>query len=525
MTDYPALVGKIIADKYRVDRLLGQGGMGLVYLAQHVDLARPVAVKLIRRELMETESVAERFLLEARAAAKIQSEHVGRVLDVGRLDSGEPYIVMEYLQGQDLAAHLEQFGRFDPEAAVDLILEACEALAEAHHHQIVHRDLKPENLFLVNQPDGTFLVKVLDFGISKQLGETSQRALTSPATALGSPQYMSPEQMEGTHVDVRSDVWALGAILYEMVTGRRTFDGETLAQVCVQVLSGNVTPVRASNPDVPLELAVAIEQCLRQHKEDRFANIAAFARAVEPFGTERARLSAQRAAAVLGIRSERISTPGQSRSLVKTEKAPLVTPAQQRRLAQGSTEVSAVSRTQVATDGAVPASTHTVSVNRSGARLPIFLGLLGVIVAGVGVWAFTRSQIGDARMHTTTPAEAQSVLGAVMATAEPPRAAAPTAVVPSAAVHPTPGSEAVAQATAVSSAAASAATPSAVGSATSSVSVLGETIAGVTDNTGKRPAVVRVSPKPGHAQPAGKAAPASSPAKPVGGQDGFGGRE
>lgn len=521
MTDYTALVGKIIADKYRVDRLLGQGGMGLVYLAQHVDLARPVAVKLIRHELMETESVAERFLLEARAAAKIQSEHVGRVLDVGRLDSGEPYIVMEYLQGQDLAAHLEQFGRFEPEAAVDLILEACEALAEAHHHQIVHRDLKPENLFLVDQPDGTFMVKVLDFGISKQLGETSQRALTNPATALGSPQYMSPEQMEGTHVDVRSDVWALGAILYEMVTGRRTFDGDTLAQVCVQVLSGNVTPVRASNPDVPLELAVAIEQCLRQHKEDRFANIAAFARAVEPFGTERARLSAQRAAAVLGLRGDRISTPGQPRSLVKTEKAPLVTPAHQHRIGPGSTEVSAISRTQVATDGAVPASTHTVSVNRSGARLPIFLGLLGVIVVGAGVWAFTRSQIGDARMHTTTPAEAQSVLGAVMAASEQPsRAVAPTAVAPQAA-----SSAEVAAATTAIPAATSAATSAksnAAGETTVGETAVGQTISAPIE---KRPVVVKTSPKPGHAQPAAKPSPASGVSRPAGGQDGFGGRE
>jgi serine/threonine-protein kinase len=429
MTDYPALVGKIIADKYRVDRLLGQGGMGIVYLGQHVDLGRAVAVKLIRRELMETESVAERFMLEARSAAKIQSEHVGRVLDVGRLETGEPYIVMEYLQGQDLAAHLEQFGRFDYPAAVDLILEACEALAEAHHHQIVHRDLKPENLFLVDQPDGSFLVKVLDFGISKQLGaESSQRVLTSPMTALGSPQYMSPEQMEGTHVDVRSDIWALGAILYEMVTGNRTFDGDTLAQVCVQVLSGNVRPVHSQNPDVPLELAAAIEQCLRQQKEDRFANVAAFARAIEPFGTERARLSAQRASAVLGIVSlsgDRVSTPGAQRLLTPLDKTQ---PAPHLRATPGSRQVSAVSRTEVSTDGAV-ASTQHVTVNRSGARLPIFLGLIGVIVAGFGVWAFTRSQVGDARMHTTTPENAHSALGALAEPEQIVKAPAVTAIV------------------------------------------------------------------------------------------------
>lgn len=430
MTDYPALVGKIIADKYRIDRLLGQGGMGLVYSAQHVDLARPVAVKLIRRELMETESVAERFLLEARAAAKIQSEHVGRVLDVGRLDTGEPYIVMEYLEGQDLAVHLEQYGRFDYVAAVDLVLEACEALAEAHHHQIVHRDLKPENLFLVDQPDGGYLVKVLDFGISKQLGETSQRALTSPATALGSPQYMSPEQMEGAHVDVRSDIWALGTILYEMVTGRRTFDGETLAQVCVQVLSGNVTPVRSLVPDVPFELATAIEQCLRQRPEERFANVGAFARAIEPFGSERARFSTQRIVGVLGLGGERPTNPGQRHG---HDAYPGSTTPRPHRITPGSQPVSAMSRTEVATDGTVGPSSHTVTVNRSGARLPIFLGLFGVIALGAAVWAFTRSQIGDARMHTTTPAEAQSALGAIGTPEVPEPAVTPVAAPTSAA--------------------------------------------------------------------------------------------
>lgn len=409
MTDYPALVGKVIADKYRVERMLGQGGMGLVYLAQHVDLARPVAVKLIRRELMETETVAERFLLEARAAAKIQSEHVGRVLDVGRLETGEPYIVMEYLHGQDLAAHLEQFGRFESYVAVDLILEACEALAEAHHNQIVHRDLKPENLFLVNQPDGNFLVKVLDFGISKQLGESSQRVLTSPATALGSPQYMSPEQMEGAVVDVRSDIWALGAILFEMVTGRRAFNGETLAQVCVQVLSGNVSPVRSLAPDVPAVLASAIEQCMKQRQEDRFPNVAAFARAIEPFGTERARMSTQRIAAVLGVGVDRTAP----RPNLQIDKTQVGTPPHLR-ITPGAQPASPVSRTEVSTQGAVSASSLKVQVNRSGARLPIFMGMLAVIVVGAGVWAFTRSQIGDARMHTTTPAEAQSALAAMV---------------------------------------------------------------------------------------------------------------
>lgn len=536
MTDYPALVGKIIADKYRVDRLLGQGGMGIVYLGQHVDLARPVAVKLIRRELMETESVAERFLLEARAAAKIQSEHVGRVLDVGRLETGEPYIVMEYLQGQDLAAHLEQYGRFDYSTAVDLMLEACEALAEAHHHQIVHRDLKPENLFLVNQPDGSFLVKVLDFGISKQLGtETNQRVLTSPMTALGSPQYMSPEQMEGTHVDVRSDIWALGAILYEMVTGHRTFDGDTLAQVCVQVLSGNVRPVHSLNPEVPLELSAAIEQCLRQHKEDRFENVAAFARAIEPFGSERARLSAQRVAAVLGIvtaSESRLSTPGAQRAFTPMDKTqPAAAP--QLRITPGSRPVNAVSRTEVATDGAV-ASTQQVAVNRSAARLPIFLGLLGVIVAGAGVWAFVRAEVGDARMHTTTPAEAQSAWGSLAPADQPAPAAAaiPSVSARAATVNdaPAPAIGAVTSADVATSSALSVASTSSVGTAGAESAPLeprGDVRA--TPPTGETP-VKKAAPAAKTPKASPQPAKASTPgtaggSKPASGGSDFGGRE
>lgn len=400
--DYPSLIGTLVAGKYRIDHLLGEGGMGLVYAATHLDLARRVALKLIRRELMATESVAERFLREARAAARIQSEHVGRVLDVGRLETGEPYIVMEYLEGQDLALHLQRLGPFTWSLAVDLISEACEAIAEAHHHRIVHRDLKPENLFLVKQIDGALSVKVLDFGISKQLGDGHQ-VLTSPSTAIGSPQYMAPEQMEAKDVDVRADVWALGAILYEMVTGKRAFGGETLAQVCVQVLSGAVTPVRSLVPALPAPLALAIETCLRPDRAERFANVAAFSAAVAPFGTERAKRSSQRVHAVLGYP---VASPS-------TGTAEWKGPAFEGTLIQGVSGVGGAAQPVTAvsanvsdpaplttldvalrdstTDGALPAaSSHTVSVDRNHSLIPVFGGLAGVVAIGIGLWMFTR---------------------------------------------------------------------------------------------------------------------------------------
>jgi eukaryotic-like serine/threonine-protein kinase len=422
--DYPSLVGTLIADKYRIDRLLGQGGMGLVYAATHLDLARAVAVKLIRRELMETESVAERFLLEARAAARIQSEHVGRVLDVGRLTTGEPYIVMEFLEGQDLAAHLEQFGPFAWHVAVDLILEACEAIAEAHHHQIVHRDLKPENLFLVKQVDGSLLVKVLDFGISKQLGD-NQRVLTKPSTAIGSPQYMAPEQMEGQDIDVRADVWALGAILYEMVTGKRAFTGETLAQVCVQVLSGNFTPVCSLAPEVPVALAVAIETCLRPPRAERFSSVAGFASAIAPFGSERARLSTQRVHAVLGYTVQQSTGtaqwkgPGFEGTQIQATKdnrdvaAPTVpTPAGLAHVLPGSSSL--------ATDGAVPASSHTVGLPRKRSLIPVFAGLATVVAIGVFLWEFTRRYAAEEQARVKAAADLAAAYSAANVGVQPP---------------------------------------------------------------------------------------------------------
>ncbi len=420
--------------------------MGLVYAATHLDLARPVALKLIRSELMETESVAERFLLEARAAARIQSEHVGRVLDVGRLPTGEPYIVMEFLEGQDLAAHPEQLGPFTWSVAVDLILEACEAIAEAHRYQIVHRDLKPENLFLVKQIDGALLVKVLDFGISKQLGD-NQRVLTSPSTAIGSPQYMAPEQMEGQNVDVRADVWALGAILYEMVTGKRAFHGETLAQICVQVLSGNITPVRSHAPEVPSPLALAIETCLRPPRAERFSSVAGFASAISPFGSERARLSTQRIHAVLGHTAAQPSTgtaewrgPAFEGTLIQGAKEPnaalqatVHTPPGFAQASGGlhrQTAVDSRAHVQATTDGALPASSHTVELKRKRSLVPVFGGLAVVVAIGAGLWVFTRRYAAEEQARIKAAADLAAAYSAAnLALASHPTVAASAPVV------------------------------------------------------------------------------------------------
>jgi serine/threonine-protein kinase len=296
----PFQPGEFIADKYRVERILGAGGMGVVVQATHVDLERKVAIKLIREELAKEASITERLKLEAKAAAKIQSEHVGKVLDVGTLPSGAPYIVMEYLEGQDLCQVLESSGPLRVTQAIDYVMQACEALAEAHAAHIVHRDLKPENLFVARQPDGSSIIKVLDFGISKQLGSADRRQLTNPSTAVGSPRYMAPEQMQGSAIDVRADIWSLGAILYETLGNVPAFDSDTLPGICAQVLGQQPRGLREFAPHVPDRLAAIIMRCLSKSRDDRYPNVAELADALAPFGTERADLSRRRIAVLVG---------------------------------------------------------------------------------------------------------------------------------------------------------------------------------------------------------------------------------
>jgi len=212
--------GDVLCDRYRVDRVLGSGGMGVVVLAEHIELRERVAIKFLLDSAADDVELSERFLREARAAVRIRSEHVVRVSDVGRLPSGAPYLVMEYLEGEDLSQRLER-GRVPIEDAVDYVMQCCEAMHVAHRAGIVHRDLKPANLFLTQRPDGSPIIKVLDFGISKVGGaEAAQLSLTRTQTMMGSPLYMSPEQMRSSKdVSPSTDIWSLGVILHELISG------------------------------------------------------------------------------------------------------------------------------------------------------------------------------------------------------------------------------------------------------------------------------------------------------------------
>jgi serine/threonine-protein kinase len=292
-----AQIGEVIHGKYRVERIIGEGGMGLVVAARHLTLDKWVALKLLSAKSRESEEALERFTREARAAAKIQSEHVGRVLDVDTLANGTPFIVMELLEGHDLAEELRQKQRVGVERAVTVVLQACEAIAEAHAAGVVHRDLKPANLFLSKTSTDAVAVKVLDFGISKVTRRESiteiDKALTNPSTMLGSPLYMSPEQMKASgDVDHRTDIWSLGVILYEEITGVSPFDATTVPMICASVLS--LAPPKIEVEGVPEGLVKVILRCLEKEPANRYRDIGHLARALAPFAPAQAKITIDR---------------------------------------------------------------------------------------------------------------------------------------------------------------------------------------------------------------------------------------
>jgi serine/threonine-protein kinase len=291
----PFAVGDVIADKYEVVGLLGTGGMGYVISARHTELGEMMALKFLRPEALAHAELVERFAREARAAAKIRSEHVANVFDVGTLSDGTPFIVMEYLAGKDLADHLHHEGALPISVAVEYVMQACEALAAAHAHGIVHRDIKPENLFLTQQAQGMHTIKVLDFGISKIALPRGKRDLVRTQMALGSPVYMSPEQIRRSdQVDARSDIWAIGCVLFELLTGVTAFDEPSLLELSAAILEREPVPLQTLRPDASEELEAIVLRCLAKNPDERYQNVAELAAALYPFGPRRARISAER---------------------------------------------------------------------------------------------------------------------------------------------------------------------------------------------------------------------------------------
>lgn len=284
-------IGELLAGKYRIERVIGEGGMGVVVAARHEFLDQVVAIKLLYNDVADPEAQS-RLLLEARACARLQSDHVARVMDVDSGPDGLPFVVMELLEGIDLCRFLDTYGAIPSALAVDYVLQALEGLAHAHVRGMVHRDLKPSNLFLVQRPDGARLIKILDFGISKtnDVLETSLERIRAASSSdsgriVGSPPYMSPEQVRTPkNVDHRTDIWSLGVCLYELLTQAMPFGGK-IQELFADIVAKDPLPMSALVPDVPPGLDAVVRRCLAKDPDARFADVAELARALAPFGT------------------------------------------------------------------------------------------------------------------------------------------------------------------------------------------------------------------------------------------------
>ena len=294
----PISQGEIIGGRYRVDRIVAEGGMGIIVAATHLELEETVAIKFLRDEFASKPEVVGRFAREAKAAAKLKSEYVASVYDVGISPERGPYIVMEYLEGEDLETVLTADGRLPYGRACELMMQACEAIANAHANGIIHRDIKPANLFLVRR-NGVAIVKVLDFGVSKTAltGNVFGGAisLVKTQTLVGSPIYMSPEALRGREeVTSSSDIWSIGAVLYELITGDTAFNGASITELCAAVLETEPTSICERVPEVPPELADVIMKCLHKEPQGRWHTVAELVCALAPFAPARARISIER---------------------------------------------------------------------------------------------------------------------------------------------------------------------------------------------------------------------------------------
>jgi serine/threonine-protein kinase len=376
--------GTVFADRYVIEKQLGTGAAGVVFSATHADLKQRVAIKLLR----DSAPIGiERMIREARAALSLHSEHIVRVMDVGHDENGNAFIVMEHLEGADLGSLLQQRGHFDVDESVDYILQACAGLAEAHARGIVHRDLKPSNLFLTRRADGGPLVKVLDFGISKTAeDEDADTSVTGPAEMVGSPRYMSPEQVRGSRgVDHRADIWALGVILFRFVSGVAPFGGKGkgISGALASVVIDNPPPLRELVPEVPPTLEAVILRCLAKSPDERHASVAELAARLAPFGTVDGRAAAARLVnSVAGmLPSETATNPPPPRpkpdlrllyaacvvSVIAVPAIALTVLAHGRRAAPPPPVVTAVPSATFSAEPPAPASESTASAEPSSA--------------------------------------------------------------------------------------------------------------------------------------------------------------
>lgn len=283
--------GEVLAERYRVDGLLGAGGFGTVLIATDQVIGRQVALKLLSTEHLGSAETRDRFLREARVLGLLHGEHGAQIYDVGSLPDGRPFISMELLRGNDLSKELRRRGALPIGEAAQTVIEVCRGLRAAHANGIVHRDLKPQNIFWAVRADGSRQTKVLDFGIARI---PSNDPLTASGAWVGTPRYMSPEQLtDPGGVDLRADIWALGVVLYELLTAKPIFDAATPAVYASKVLTDRPVPLCVRNPTLPAALEAVVDRCLQQRPEERFASVDQLAEALQPYAEAHAPESSQ----------------------------------------------------------------------------------------------------------------------------------------------------------------------------------------------------------------------------------------
>jgi serine/threonine-protein kinase len=426
-TGIPVPIGEVVAGKYRLERILGRSGMGIVYGGTHIGIDQPVAVKFLLVKGSTDEDALVRFTREAKFMAKISSEHVVRVIDVGALPDTTPFIVMEQLQGNDLSRQLRNEGPLPIETAVDYLLQACDGLATAHAAGVIHRDLKPSNLFLATLADGRQMVKLIDFGVAKYRGSgdgaPQNDSLTQTNVMIGSPRYMAPEQVRASRdVDARSDVWALGVILQELITGRPVFKGPTISDTFVLILTAE--PLRADviRPDVPAGLADVIARALSKDVTWRTPSVATFASELLPYVSPTRRMLFEPVFAGVGAPASvrtfsRADTSGPYAGFASGSFPQL--PA-----APEGEDIDVETRT--AGGSVMPAKKRPKAV---GLRFAISGGLVLVIAGVLAAFALKSGPKVDPRAAAagpTAPSSAAAIPSAAPGEAEPPKVAAVT---------------------------------------------------------------------------------------------------
>jgi cytochrome c peroxidase len=396
------MLGNTIDDKYRIVRMLGEGGMGAVYEAIHTGTGRRVAVKVINNEGLLSESAVARFEREARAAGGIESDQIVQVLDIGKdAGSGLPYLVMELLAGEDVNELLERLGPLAPNVALRIVAQACLGLHKAHGARVVHRDIKPANLFLAQRGEGERVVKLLDFGIAKikmEQGIAADGSLTNTSALVGSPLFMSPEQARGhKDIDFRTDVWSLGVVLYKLLTGRTPYEHmDALGELILAICSEPAQPVQDFAPWVPEEVAAVVRRALQIHRADRFQSAAEMLDALRPllaggFAIHDAMLvpmtDAERAVVAprlaRGAQGDAGFVMAQPRASASPDALPERATAAE--FAKDRTAVPSVREVRQA-----PSTERGRAAVRREQVLPFLAGVAALALASAGVWALAR---------------------------------------------------------------------------------------------------------------------------------------